>query len=127
MFKNKFNLNGVDYKIVNDLVHKPSKGILEPCYQGDSRVLDEYCRTHNFTLYQRPKGLHAYGHQTGIRGKTLEQTRSEHIPPLEHAQVTATKKRKLSFWDFVIIFSVAVIGLAALELLYELIFVNPGY
>jgi len=65
--KDKFNLNGIDYKVVNGLVHKQSQGTLDPCYKGDSSVLDEFCRTHSLTLYQRPKGVHAYGNQHGLR------------------------------------------------------------
>ncbi len=70
--KDKFNLNGVDYKVANGLVHRQSQGILDPCYRGDSRVLDEYCRTHDLMLYIRPKGVHAYGNQEGQRAKTLK-------------------------------------------------------
>ena len=63
----KFNLNGVDYKVVNGLVHKQGRGILDPVYKGDNSVIDEYARTHGLQLYQRPSGIHAYGHQLGSR------------------------------------------------------------
>lgn len=75
MFKNTFNLNGISYKVVNGLVHTLSKGTLDPCYKGDSSVLDEFCRTHDLALYARPTGQHAYGHQTGQRAKTIERTK----------------------------------------------------
>ena len=131
MFKNTFNLNGVDYKVVNGLVHTTSncflksgqkQSILDPCYKGDSSVLDEYCRTWNLGLYDRPEGQHAYGHQTGQREKTLELAKSENIPPLEHgAQVTVTSPLVNRFWDLLFVVSLAVIGVATFIAAYEFV------
>ena len=65
--KDKFNVNGVNYKVVNGLVHKQENGILDPVYQGDNSVMDEYARTHGLQLYYSPTGIHAYGNQNGSR------------------------------------------------------------
>ena len=65
----QFNVNGVNYKVVNGLVHKQGRGILDPVYKGDSSVMDEYCRTRGLKLYQRPSGIHAYGNQLGSRSQ----------------------------------------------------------
>jgi len=70
MFKNTFNLNGVDYQVVDGLVHTVSRSNLDPCYWGDNKVLDSFARDRKLTLYDRPKGQHAYGNQEGQRAKT---------------------------------------------------------
>ena len=135
--KVKFNLNGVDYKVVDSLVHKYSRfpSMLDPCYQGDSEVLDEYCRTHNLTLYQRPKGLHAYGHQTGQRGKTLALTQplvgedkdfrftecAQGIP-VDHTEAKR-QARELRAWNWLYFTAGTVVGSTVLTLIYELFFV----
>ncbi len=74
---NKFNLNGVDYKVVDSYVYQIDKlpdgtKVIIPCYKGDSRVLDEFCRTRDLKLYTRLKSIHAYGNQEGQRAKTLK-------------------------------------------------------
>jgi len=125
MFKNTFNLNGIDYKVVNGLVHTLSKGTLDPCYWGDSNVLDSFARDRKLNLYARPKGQHAYGHQTGQRAKTLKE-QAQHAPAHEHAQVTASKPG-LNVWDFVLIFSACVIGIATVIALYQWIIILPRY
>jgi hypothetical protein len=73
--KDKFNLNGVDYKVVNGLVHTVSHGTLDPCYWGDSNVLDSFAKDRRLNLYTRPSGPHAYGNQEGQRAETIERTK----------------------------------------------------
>ena len=64
-FNLKFNLNGIDYKVVDGLVHQVNRGSLNPCYYGEDSTLEEYCRTHDLLLYCRPDSIHTHGHQKG--------------------------------------------------------------
>ncbi len=121
--KDKFNANGVDYKVVNGQLFQVDRTCLLPVYNPD-RHLVFVAKRYGFIDTKIVPSIHNHGHQLGQRAKTLEQARSEHIPALEHAQVIAAKKRpadlwwKFVYWPAVIL----ILGVAA-ALIYELFFV----